>query len=163
MQPMSPTHVRASLRNADERARRTMQLPRDLQDLDWENRDVLAWRDPRARHRGYITRWHHDRPEGLLLRIGASSARPDRAVMCSLCRFTARFDEVVLLTAPRHGSAGLRGDAVGILACEDLGCHRKLRTPPASGPLELSADDVIAARIAGFEERVDAFFRAVLR
>ena len=163
MQPMSPAQVRTSLRNVDERARRTMQLPRDLSTLDWAGRDALAWRDPRARHRGYIVRWHHNRPEGLLLRVGASPARPDRAVMCSLCRFTARFDEVVLLTAPRRGSAGLRGDAVGILACEDLGCHRKLRSPPAPGSLDASIEEIISIRIDGFESRLDAFFRAVLR
>lgn len=163
MQPMSPAQVRASLRNVDDRARNAMQLPRDLSTLDWAGRDVLAWRDPRAHHRGYIVRWADNRPQGLLLRLGPASGRADRAVMCTLCRFTARFDEVALLSAPKPGPSGQRGDSIGLLACEDLACHARLRSTPAPGPFDPDPATIISRRIAGFQERIEGFFAAVLQ
>ncbi|MCM3657992.1 FBP domain-containing protein [Agromyces mediolanus] len=166
MRAMTPAEIRGSIRNADERVRRTMLLPRGLAELDWAGRDVLAWRDSRARHRGYLVRWAGrngtPRPEGLLLTIARAPGRPDRAVMCTFCRFTARFEEVALFTAPRAGAAGLRGDTVGVLACEDLGCHARVRQPPLRGPLDPPVEEIVAARAAGLAERIDAFFADVL-
>lgn len=163
MESMPPTQIRAALRNVDDRARNAMQLPRDLPSLDWSTRDVLAWRDPRAHHRGYIVRWADNHPQGLMLHIGPASGRADRAVMCSLCRFTARFDEVVLLSAPKPGRSGQRGDTVGLLACADLSCHERLRSAPAPGPFDPDPATIISRRIAGFEERIEGFFAAVLQ
>lgn len=159
---LTPAEIRESLRNGDQRVRRTMLLPRGLPNLDWQQREVLAWRDPRARHRGYLVRVADGRPQGLLLNVATAAGRPDRAVMCSLCRFTARFDEVALMTAPKPSDRGARGDSVGILVCEDLACHLRLRARPAPGPLDPPAEEIIAARIAGFTRRVDDFFRVVL-
>lgn len=167
MRAMTPAEIRGSIRNADDRVRRTMLLPRALGELDWSVRDVLAWRDPRARHRGYLVRWAAApsggaSPEGLLLTIARAPGRPDRAVMCTFCRFTARFEEVALFTAPRAGAAGLRGDTVGVLACEDLACHARVRQAPLRGPLDPPVEEIVAARVAGLAERIDAFFADVL-
>ncbi|MFK4728871.1 FBP domain-containing protein [Agromyces mediolanus] len=168
MRELRPREIRGSIRNADDRVRRTMLLPRGLGELDWSVRDVLAWRDPRARHRGYLVRWAADRPDGmprpqgLLLMIARAPGRPDRAVMCTFCRFTARFEEVALFTAPRAGAAGARGDTVGVLACEDLACHARVRQPPLRGPLDPPVEEIVAGRVAGLVERTDAFFADVL-
>ena len=162
MRAMTPMEIRGSIRNADDRVRRTMLLPRDLAALDWEAREVLAWRDPRARNRGYLVRWAGGRAEGVLLTIARAPGRPDRAVMCSFCRFTARFEEVALFTAPRAGAAGARGDTVGVLACEDLACHARVRQAPLRGPLDPPVDEIVAARVAGLAERLGAFFDDVL-
>lgn len=160
---VNSARIRASIINAGERERRTLALPPGFPNIEWSPAGTLSWLDQRARGRGYLLRSRNGRLEGLLVRATQATDLPHRAIMCSLCRFTARFNEVCLYVATRTGRAGARGDSVGRYICTELSCVDRMQDPPLPDPLHPSPDEVIAARFEGYASRLDEFFADVLR
>jgi hypothetical protein len=121
MHPLSPPQLRQSLINATRSERVAMVLPKELDQLDWDQLDVLGWRDPREPQRGYLISERKTGPVGIMLRAPDSVPRTPSAV-CALCRSNHSAGQVLLFTARRAGQAGRDGNTVGTYICADLRC-----------------------------------------
>jgi hypothetical protein len=155
MLPLTEADVQDSLINADADDLRIMTLPHDFLLLDWDHLDFLAWRDPRARGRGYLVVMHESDPVGVVLRAADGASRA-RSAMCNLCHTMQPGDQVALFTAHRPGKdAG----SVGTYICTDLTCHETVRlaAPLAPGEMRASVD----RRIDGTRSRAEAFVESV--
>ncbi|MCT1478967.1 FBP domain-containing protein [Microbacterium sp. p3-SID336] len=160
MRTWTVAELRTALRNASDRERRTMQLPKGMVP-DWPQLDYLGWRDPRAPQRGYLFVERDGALEGILLRHSRVAAVPSRAVMCTLCRIPRRFDQVVLFTATGESSERALSSR-GTQLCADLDCHTRVNALRPTSPLEPEAEELVAERRAGLRERAQAFVADVL-
>lgn len=140
-----------------------VRLPARFDDTRWDRIDYLAWRDTRAQQRAYLVADVDGEAQGVLLRQNPNQAAlASRAVMCDLCRFTRRFNEVSLFTAPRASTDKRRRlSAVGLLLCTDLDCVRNVHRTPTTGPHDPPAEQVIEARRSGLRARTADFLRSV--
>jgi len=160
VEPLGPEQIRSSFVNASRSQVKAVTFPSDLQDLRWEDHDLVGWRDPKAPSRAYLVTEHGQRTVGVLLRAPAATPVRRAKAMCSLCHAVHPADGVALYVAPRAGAAGKRGDSVGTYICADLGCSlyaRGLRAtsmPPA--------EPVGPQRVANLRARIGAFVQRVL-
>jgi hypothetical protein len=124
--------IRRSFVNCSRGEATAMTLPRDLDDLPWDEHEYLGWRDPKAPLRGYAVLWRDDEPLGIALRAAETAISRRRAAMCLLCQTTHSGGDVTLFTARRAGQAGRNGNTVGQYICADLKCSQRIRTdiPP---------------------------------
>jgi hypothetical protein len=157
--------IRRSMVNCSRSEAAAMTPPRDLDDLDWAELDVLGWRDAKAELRGYLVHEQDDGVVGLALRAADTKMSSRRGAMCMLCRTVQPADHISLFTARRVGEAGRNGNTVGTYICADLDCaHRVLAVPRSA---ELLPEDLqalaVAEQAAGLRERLRAFTADVLR
>ncbi|WP_029144277.1 FBP domain-containing protein [Microbacterium luticocti] len=159
MHALTEKDVRSSFANASLRERNSLTLPTGFDDLDWDARDFLAWRDPKLAPLGYVVAILDDRPVGILLRV---SDQPTRTrPQCSWCEDVTLPNDVVFFSAKRSGQAGRRGDTVGTLVCARYECPRNVRKLP---PLAYPGFDREAARerrIVALRENVVNFVRDI--
>ncbi len=175
MQPLTDTAIRRSMVNCSRSEAATMTMPEGLSSLDWEARDFLGWRDPRAPQRGYLVQWRDGAPLGLMLRAPGSRMSRARAAMCALCHYGQSADNVALFTARRAGQRGRDGNTVGTYICADLACSVNVRSaasavgvhrrPRASRDRSSrpEAEEAVRRRVAELGERLAAFTDSVLR
>lgn len=160
MRPLTEEDVRSSFVNASADELRLVALPADFVLADWDHLDFLAWRDPRARGRGYlITELHEGEPVGVVLRAAEGTSRA-RSGMCNLCHTMQPADQVVLYSARKAGEAGAYGDSVGTYICADLSCHEMVRLAAPLAPSEVRAS--VDRKIDGTRSRAEAFVERVL-
>lgn len=165
MKSLTSHEVRASLRNASPREISTLALPRGFDSLRFDRLDYLGWRDPRARHRGYLFTQTERGPVGLILTAAAQTAGTrNRAVMCGLCQVPQRFDQVSLFTAPTSSIRSGKGfgNGVGAYLCSELNCVDLVWQTPVSGPLDPPAEEIIARRREALRQRARRFVGEVL-
>lgn len=67
-----------------------------------------------------------------------------------------------MFSTRRMGSAGRRGDTIGVLACEDFSCSRNVRRLPPAFHRQTDLDALRAEAVAGLRVRVEAFVANVL-
>ena len=158
MDPLTGDQIRRSIRNCSTSERARLTLP-DLAAIDWAERDVLGWLDPKIDQRGYLVQVTGDGPVGVMLRAPQSRVR--RAAQCALCH-SVRTDGVALFAARRGGAAGRRDDSVGTYICADLACSTHLRE--ALKPTRERPDPapLIAEQAAALQQRVGDFLAGVL-
>jgi len=159
---MTRDEVRGAIANLDP-AESKVRLPGWFDEIAWDKLDYLAWRDSRAPLRAYLVADIDGTASGLLLRQAPSRAElGKRSVMCALCHFMRRFNEVALFTAPRPSAdKRQRLSTLGILLCTDLDCDKKVHSTPVTGPLDPPVDEIIQARREGLQTRTVAFLRSV--
>jgi len=159
---LTRAEARAAIVNVDP-AEGKVRLPGHFDDLRWEELDYLGWRDPRAPSRAFLVADVDGRAVGALLRQSPSHAEVgSRAVMCALCRFSRRFNEVALFAAHRPSrDPRKRLSSVGLLLCTDLDCHRNVRTVRSGGPIDPPPDEVVRARREGLRARTVAFLHTL--
>jgi hypothetical protein len=163
VRPLSRAEARSAIVNTEPSEGR-IRLPAGFDALRWDDLDYLGWRDPRAPQRAFLVAEGADgRALGAVLRQSPSHAETGgRAVMCALCHFTRRFNEVALFAAPRPSSDKRRRlSTVGILVCTDLDCGRNVLATPVRGPLDPPAEEVVRARRAGLRTRTLAFLHGL--
>lgn len=162
MRPMTREEVRGAIVNLDSTENR-IRLPARFDDVRWARIDYLGWRDPRSPQRAYLVTEADGQALGVLLRQAPNdAAHGSRAIMCDLCRFARRFNEVSLFTARRPSrDKRERLNTVGLLLCTDLDCAVKLHTEPIRQPFQPPLDEIIGARRAGMRSRTIAFMRSV--
>ncbi|WGX99024.1 FBP domain-containing protein [Nocardioides sp. L-11A] len=162
MRPLTRAEVRDCIVNLYPATAR-VRLPAWFDDTRWDRIDYLGWRDTRAQQRAYLVADIDGAAQGVMLRQNPSQpALATRAVMCDLCRFTRRFNEVALFTAPRASTDKRRRlSAVGLLLCADLDCVRNVHRTPTTGPHDPPAEQIVAARRSGLRERTADFLRSV--
>ncbi|GAA2995417.1 FBP domain-containing protein [Microbacterium aurantiacum] len=159
MRPLTEDDVRSHFVNATPDELRIVALPTDFVLLDWFHLDFLAWRDPRARGRGYLFVEIDEEPRGIVLRAAEGSSHA-RSAMCNLCHTMQPADQVVMFSARRAGAAGERGDSVGTYMCADLSCHENVRLAAPLAPSEMRAS--VDMRIDGTRRRTETFVGRVL-
>ena len=163
MKELTDKQIRRSFVNCSRSEAMAMTLPGNLDDVPWDEREFLGWRDPRAPLRGYAVWWRDGRPLGIALRAADSTMSNRSAAMCLLCQSTQSGADVSLFTARRAGEAGRNGDTVGTYVCADLGCAARARTEIPPWLRERDPVEVGEERAAELRERVETFLDAVLR
>lgn len=156
MRALTEQDVRDSFVSASDDDLRILTVPHDFVLTDWDHLDFLAWRDPRARGRGYIVAEVEGRTRGIVLRAAEGLSRA-RSAMCNLCHTMQPADQVTLFTA-RKGASG--DSSVGTYVCADLTCHENVRLAAPLAPSEVRAS--VDRRIDGTRRRVEAFVESVL-
>lgn len=130
MDPIDEHTIRASFINCSKGDAKRLTVPADLDARPWMDLDFLGWADSKMAGRCYLVVPEGDSHVGVALRL--SSGRTRRTQMCALCLTTHTGGGVSLLTAPKTGASGRRGDSVGTYMCSDLACSlyaRGKRTP----------------------------------
>lgn len=165
MEPLTEKQIRDSFVNASRREAAQATLP-DLGSLAWDALDYLGWRDRRAPLAAYAVVPVEGTPTGILLRSGDPAHRVRRRTMCAWCEDLVETDDVILYVARRAGASGRRGNTVGTLICTQFQCSRNVRRPPTRtevGNSLVSAEELVARRVAGLRERSARFVTEVLR
>ncbi|MEU8700010.1 FBP domain-containing protein [Streptomyces sp. NPDC048680] len=127
MKAVTEQDIRASFVNCSKGEAKRLPLPRDLEELPWEDLDFLGWRDLSAPGRSYIVTEHDGRPAGITLRFPSQQRGFLHRSMCSLCLTTHPGSGVSLMTARKAGPAGREGNSVGLYMCTDLACSLYVR------------------------------------
>ncbi len=126
-----------------------------------DERDFLAWADPKAPRRAYLVIGPPITPDVLAieLRLG-ETAGPRRASHCDWCHTQDSESGSRLIVAPLAGPRGRAGNSVGVYVCADFDCSLRARAPlKAHQRSVLGAPDL---RVDGLRERVAAFTARVL-
>ncbi|MFF3264995.1 FBP domain-containing protein [Streptomyces sp. NPDC002932] len=162
MRPMTRDEVRGAIVNPSP-AEKKVRLPARFDDVRWHRIDYLGWRDLRAPKRAYLITEADDQPLGVLLRQAPNdAAHGSRTMMCDLCRFTRRFNEVSLFTAQLPSCDKRdRLNSVGLLLCTDLDCVVKVHSKPVREAFDRPVDEIIRARREGLRSRTISFIRSV--
>jgi hypothetical protein len=135
---------------------------RGLSDVDWEMREFLGWRDPRAPQRAFLVTDRDRVPVGVELRVSTASAPRRGTGLCDICRTAHPADGVALFVARRAGASGREGNTVGTYICADLACPLYVRV---LRPLLVPQGDTgmpSHERAAALQRRLDAFLDRVL-
>ena len=163
MSPLSEQEIRRSFVNCSRGEAAALTLPRDLDRLDWDELEVLGWRDAKAPLRGYLVLEREGRPLGVALRAADTRMSSRTTAMCLLCQTAQAGDAVSLFTARRAGAAGRDGNTVGTYICADLGCAARARSEIPPWLQDRDPAEVAEERVAELRERVHGFVDAVLR
>lgn len=161
MLPLSISDIRSSFINATRSETAKLTPPKNLEDLDWENLDVLGWRDPKMPLRGYLVLPTDRGPTGILLRAPESGARKNRSVLCELCRDVYSKEDVLLWVARRAGQSGRDGNSVGTLICADFVCSSNVRRQPPASEIHPDPAVVVLRQVSGLQERSAMFLDRV--
>lgn len=158
MLKLTEAQLRASFVNVSQRERKAVPAP-DLDAVDWDEIDLLGWRDAKQPKVGYVVGIVDGEPVGILLRTTDAStlSRPQ----CSWCEDVHLPNDVTFFSARRAGKAGRAGDTVGTLVCDRFECSANVRTLPVA---TYDGYDVWAARdrrIEALRTHVERFLRNV--
>ncbi|GAC70425.1 FBP domain-containing protein [Gordonia soli] len=160
MHALTEAQIRAAFVNATRRERKSLTLPPDFDEIDWEKRDFIGWRDPKLPLVAYLIAIVDDEPVGVMLRLGAK--QPRRRPQCSLCEDVQLPNEVVFYSAKRGGAAGRKGDTLGTLICSDFQCNANVRAKPSKIFAGEDPEAVRLARIESLRTRTEGFARRVI-
>lgn len=127
MKAVTEQDIRTSFVNCSKGEAKRLPIPRDLEELPWEDLDFLGWRDLSAPGRSYIVTEHDGRTAGITLRFPSQQRGFLHRSMCSLCLTTHPGSGVSLMTARKTGQAGREGNSVGLYMCTDLACSLYVR------------------------------------
>lgn len=153
MRTLTEQDIRGSFVNCSKGEAKRLAVPRDLEELSWDDLDFLGWRDPGAPDRSYLVAERAGELVGVSMRFPSVRRGFLHRSLCSLCLTTHPGGGVSLMTARKAGPAGRDGNSVGLYMCTDLACSLYLRgrkAPPTGSRVEesLSLDERIA-RTAG--------------
>ncbi|WP_406335218.1 FBP domain-containing protein [Streptomyces sp. NBC_00203] len=152
MRSLTEQDIRNSFVNCSKGEAKRLAIPRDLDELPWDDLDFLGWRDPGAPDRSYVVTERDDSPVGITLRFPSSPRGSLHRSMCSLCLTTHPGNGVSLMTARKAGPAGREGNSVGVYICADLGCSlyvrgRKVPQPGSRFEETLTVEEQIARTV----------------
>ncbi|MFJ5130167.1 FBP domain-containing protein [Streptomyces sp. NPDC088555] len=135
MKAVTEQDIRTSFINCSKGEAKRLPLPRDPDELPWDDLDFLGWRDLSAPGRSYIVTERAGELIGVTLRFPSQQRGFLHRSMCSLCLTTHPGNGVSLMTARKTGTAGREGNSVGLYICTDLACSLYVRGKkvPASG------------------------------
>jgi FBP C-terminal treble-clef zinc-finger len=160
---LTERQVRRSFVNCSRGEAEGLALPKGFDALDWDELEVLGWRDPKAPLRGYLVLEVDEAPVGIAVRAADTRMSGRTTAMCLLCQTAQAGDAVSLFTARRVGEAGRNGNTVGTYMCADLGCSGRVRTDIPPWLQDRDPAVVVAERAAELRDRVEGFVAAVRR
>ncbi len=158
MRALTEPEIRNSFVNCSKGEAKRLAVPRDLDQLPWDDLDFLGWRDPGAPDRSYLVTERDGQLVGVTLRFPSSQRGFLHRSMCSLCLTTHRGGGVSLMTARKAGPAGREGNSVGLYMCTDLACSlyvRGKKVPDLGARFEESL--TLEEQIARAEGNLSAF------
>jgi hypothetical protein len=164
MLPLTQSMLPKIFVNASRREASQATPPFPLDEVDWENTDLLGWKDPHNPQRIFLilpapAGSDRDKPVGMLLRVVPS---PPRKNMCALCEDITQVSDVRMVVAKLAGPAGRRGDTVGTLVHTDFGCNGYARRQPTRMEGLDNPDLFIANRVTALQSNAEAFALRVL-
>lgn len=159
MLPLTHAQIRASFVNASKRELAELPLP-DLDAIDFDQLDMLGWRDAKSPRRGYLVVPVGESLVGAILVQSEATARA--RAQCSLCQDVTLPNDVVFLAAKRAGAAGRKGDTVGTLVCARFECSANVRRLPTSAYIGFDVEAARLQRIESLRERAAGFARSIL-
>ncbi|MGW1228142.1 FBP domain-containing protein [Streptomyces sp. NPDC001515] len=127
MKALTEREIRQAFVNCSKGEAGRLPMPRDFDELPWDDLDFLGWRDLSAPGRSYIVTEREGRPAGISLRFPSHQRGFLHRSMCSLCLTTHPGSGVSLMTARKAGPAGREGNSVGLYMCTDLACSLYVR------------------------------------
>jgi hypothetical protein len=135
MRKLTEHDIRTSFVNCSKGEAKRLSVPRDLDELPWDDLDFRGWRDPGAPDRSCLVTEREGRLVGVALRSPSSQRGFLHRSLCSLCLTTHPGGGVSLMTARKAGAAGREGNSVGMYMCTDLACslYVRGRKVPKSG------------------------------
>ncbi|MEG9224450.1 FBP domain-containing protein [Aeromicrobium sp. Sec7.5] len=160
MNLIDPTAVRRAFVNSSRSRAAAVTFPKPWPPADPDERDFLAWVDPKAPLRAYLVAGAPiaDELVAIELRLGESTG-PRRSSHCDWCHTQDADGGSRLVVAPRAGARGRSGDSVGVYVCADFGCSRRARRPllahqrSVTGAPDLRVEE-LRSHVAAFVERV---------
>ncbi len=160
MKSLTHQQIIDSFRGATRSEIKRVTFPADFDNTDFDALDFYGWRDRKIPRRGYICVPHQG--DVITLLLTQAEAVPKRRAMCTWCRDVNLTSTAVMFSTRRMGSAGRRGDTIGVLACEDFSCSRNVRRLPPAFHRQTDLDALRAEAVAGLRVRVEAFVANVL-
>lgn len=157
---LTAAQIRRSFVNASKSEAAKMNLPKNLDSLDWESLDYLGWRDEKMPQRGYLITWDGDRPVGAMLRAPEGKSRRTK-ILCELCRDVFSELDVLMWVAKKAGPLGKRGDTTGTLICANFECSANVRVLPKPTPMYPDPQVIVDRQIVGLRERTALFMDRV--
>ncbi|MCF8570878.1 FBP domain-containing protein [Gordonia sp. HY002] len=135
-------------------------FPFDFNDVDFDRLEFYGWRDRKIPRRAYLVVEHGEELVALILNRG--EAKPRRRAMCAWCRDVELSTDAILYSVRRAGPRGRRGDTIGMLVCEDLGCPKRARKLPPAYHKGTDLDAIRSMQIENMSHRVQTFVAEVL-
>ena len=159
MHSLDAARIRASFRNVSVRERKEIPIP-DLEQVAWDDIDLLGWRDPKKPLVGYVVTVVDDVPVGVALR--QTEQTPRGRTQCVWCADVTLPNDVVMFSAKRAGPAGRRGDTIATYACAQFECNRNARSTPRMAYVGFDVEAARQSRIAAFRRNIERFVREVI-
>jgi hypothetical protein len=162
MDPLGQEEIRASFVNCTRGEAKGVTLPARPEEIPWEQREFLGWRDPKAPARAYLVLPHGGEVVGLALRAAPPPKSRLRSNTCGFCTTTHGLADITLFSGKRAGKAGRDGNTLGTYACGNLACCQYVRGELKSDVPQPFETLTLEERIARLEEKLHKFVARVL-
>lgn len=160
MDPVSQQQIIDAFRGATKSEVKRVTFPQDFDDLDFAALEFVGWRDRKIPRRAYVSVPTDDGLVTILLT--QAEAKPKAKAMCTWCRDVNITSQAVLFTVRRGGSAGRKGDTIGVLVCEDFLCSANARKLPPAFHKGTDTEQIREQNLADLRRRVNGFVAEVL-
>ncbi|MEC4615700.1 FBP domain-containing protein [Tsukamurella tyrosinosolvens] len=160
MDPVSQQQIIDAFRGATKSEVKRVTFPQDFDDLDFAAVEFVGWRDRKIPRRAYVSVPTDDGLVTILLT--QAEAKPKAKAMCTWCRDVNITSQAVLFTVRRGGSAGRKGDTIGVLVCEDFRCAANARKLPPAFHKGTDTAQIREQNLADLRRRVNGFVAEVL-
>ncbi|KXO96732.1 Uncharacterised protein [Tsukamurella tyrosinosolvens] len=160
MDPVSQQQIIDAFRGATKSEVKRVTFPQDFDDLDFAALEFVGWRDRKIPRRAYVSVPTDDGLVTILLT--QAEAKPKAKAMCTWCRDVNITSQAVLFTVRRGGSAGRKGDTIGVLVCEDFRCAANARKLPPAFHKGTDTEQIREQNLADLRRRVNGFVAEVL-
>ncbi|MCS3781374.1 FBP domain-containing protein [Tsukamurella ocularis] len=160
MDPVSQQQVLDAFRGATKSEVKRLTFPPDFDEIDFDALEFVGWRDRKIPRRAYVS---VPTPDGLVtLLLTQADAKPSAKAMCTWCRDVTISSRAVLYSVRRGGSAGRKGDTLGVLVCEDFRCAANARKLPPAFHKGTDVEQIREQNLADLRRRVTGFVVEVL-
>lgn len=160
MDPVSQQQIIDAFRGATKSEVKRVTFAQDFDDVDFAKLEFLGWRDRKIPRRAYVAVPTDDGLVTILLT--QAETKPKAKAMCTWCRDVNISSQAVLYTVRRGGSAGRKGDTIGVLVCEDFSCAANARKLPPAFHKGTDTDLIREQNLADLRRRVTGFVAEVL-
>lgn len=160
MHSLTQQQIVAAFRGATKSEVKRVTFPPDFDATDFEKLEFYGWHDRKIPRRAYVCVPTEDGPVTILL--SRAEAKPKAKAMCTWCRDVNITSQAVLFTVRRGGSAGRKGDTIGILVCEDFSCAANARKLPPAFHKGTDVEAIRDENLADLRRRVTGFVAEVL-
>ncbi|MEV6879036.1 FBP domain-containing protein [Amycolatopsis sp. NPDC051128] len=89
-----------------------MTLPARPEEIPWDKREFLGWRDPKAPGRAYLVLPYGGEVIGLALRAAPAPKSRLRSNICGFCTTTHGLADITLFSGKRAGKSGREGNTL---------------------------------------------------
>ncbi|WP_040765859.1 FBP domain-containing protein [Tsukamurella sp. 1534] len=160
MHALTQNEIVSAFRGATKSEVKRVTFPQDFAETDFDRLEFYGWHDRKIPHRAYVAVPTDDGLVSILL--SRAETKPKAKAMCTWCRDVDITSQAVLYTVRRGGSAGRKGDTIGVLVCEDFRCSANARKLPPAFHKGTDVDAIREQNLDDLRWRVGAFVAQVL-